>query len=109
MSTARPILWSIYSPESDVRDRGEKLVEYEAAGVPEYWLIDHRRRQAYFYRLNAEAAYDLAPLDSDDIYRSAVLNGFWLRPDWLWQRPLPRYLRSLASSGSEDSLADFRK
>jgi Uma2 family endonuclease len=79
----------IVSPDSEVRDRGEKFVEYETAGIPEYWVIDHRRRQAYFYQLNAEAAYDLIPIEADGIYRSAVLRGFWLRPDWLWQQPLP--------------------
>ncbi|MEJ7756097.1 MAG: Uma2 family endonuclease [Nocardioidaceae bacterium] len=41
----------IISPESIGRDRGEKFVEYEAAGIREYWLIDPERRQAEFYRL----------------------------------------------------------
>src|SRR5215208_7799756 len=39
----------IVSPESDARDRGEKLVEYEAAGIPEYWVIDPMREDALFY------------------------------------------------------------
>ena len=30
----------ILLPESAARDRGEKFYEYEAEGVPEYWLID---------------------------------------------------------------------
>ena len=30
----------IISPESFGRDRGDKFYEYEAAGIPEYWLID---------------------------------------------------------------------
>ncbi|HYN86899.1 MAG TPA: Uma2 family endonuclease, partial [Ardenticatenaceae bacterium] len=41
----------IVSPESIARDRGDKFVEYEAGGVPEYWLFDPERRSADFYEL----------------------------------------------------------
>jgi Uma2 family endonuclease len=44
----------ITSPESISRDRGEKYVEYEAAGIPEYWLIDADRPQAEFSQLGSE-------------------------------------------------------
>ena len=30
----------IVSPDSVGRDRGDKFYEYEAGGVPEYWLLD---------------------------------------------------------------------
>src|SRR5206468_2139849 len=36
----------IVSPESIVRDRAEKFVEYEAAGIKEFGLIDPERRMA---------------------------------------------------------------
>ena len=39
----------IVSPESDDRDRGEKFFEYEAAGIPEYWLIDAVRQEAWCF------------------------------------------------------------
>ena len=78
----------IVSPESDGRDRGEKFVEYERAAIPEYWLIDPLRSQVHFYQLDAEGHYQPASIQ-DEIYRSPVLEGFWLRPAWLWQRPLP--------------------
>ena len=41
----------IASPESRLRDRGEKFAEYEAGSVREYWLIDQERKEADFYRL----------------------------------------------------------
>ena len=41
----------IASPESRLRDRGEKFAEYEAGSVREYWLIDRERKEADFYRL----------------------------------------------------------
>jgi len=89
----------IVSPESIGRDRGEKFVEYEAAGVREYWLIDPLRQQAEFYHLDDKGLYRLAPLDADGIYRSAVLHGFWLRVAWLWQHPLPPVLSVLKELG----------
>lgn len=78
----------IVSPDSVTRDRRDKLAEYEKAGVPEYWVIDHPRRQAAFNRLGEDGRYRPGPI-VDGWYTSAVLPGFRLRVDWLWQRPLP--------------------
>ena len=87
---------AIVSPDSVSRDRGEKFVEYEAAGIPEYWLIDPQREQAELYRLETleggEARYRRIPQDADSAYSSEVLEGFRLRPEWLWQDPLPKVL-----------------
>jgi Uma2 family endonuclease len=79
----------ILSADSEARDRGEKFVEYEAAGIPEYWLIDPIRSDAFFYQLGAEGRYQHAPIDSDGFYRSVALAGFRLRVPWLWERLLP--------------------
>ncbi len=79
----------IVSPESDERDHGAKFVEYEAAGIPEYWLIDPLRETAFFHELGADGRYHIGSVDADGFYHSAVLSGFRLRVAWLWQRPLP--------------------
>lgn len=81
----------IVSPDSAGRDRGEKYYEYEQGGVREYWLIDPQRKQAEFYHLDEHGIYRLAPI-TDGIYRSEVLEGLWLRVEWLWQEPLPPVL-----------------
>ena len=86
----------IVSPESEARDRREKFLEYELAGIPEYWLIDVPRQEALFYVLDAEGRYQPAPLSDDGIYASTVLAGLRLRVDWLWQRPLPSLDAALA-------------
>jgi Uma2 family endonuclease len=85
---AADLVIEIVSPESIARDRGEKFVEYEQAGIPEYWLIDPLRRRAEFYRLT-QGMYRLVDPDAQGIYRAAVVDDFWLRVDWLWQEPLP--------------------
>ena len=85
----------IISPESRVRDRGDKFFEYEAGGIPEYWLLDPIREQAEFYQLNENGIYRTVPTDKDGRYYSAVLPGLWLQVDWLWQTPLPPLLSVL--------------
>lgn len=39
-----------------------------------------------------------APIQ-DDAYRSSVLQSFWLRPSWLWLRPLPLLRMALEELG----------
>jgi Uma2 family endonuclease len=78
----------IVSPSSEVRDRREKLAEYEAAGIPEYWIIDEPHQEAHFYVLDAGGRYRPVPAGDDGIYTSAVLPGLRLRVDWLWRTPL---------------------
>lgn len=84
----------IISPESLERDRGAKFVEHEIGGVTEYWLIDPIRHQAEFYHLTAAGHYTIVFSGETGLYRSAVLPGFWLRVEWLWQQPLPDVART---------------
>ncbi len=79
-------------PKSRSRDRKIKFAEYAQAGVPEYWLIDPDKKTAEFYLLDAHGNYQPAGLDQAGRYHSTSVSGFWLRVDWLWQRPLPNPL-----------------
>lgn len=79
----------IVSPESMMRDRGEKYFEYESGGVIEYWLIDPIREQAEFYRLGNDKHYHTILPNEDGIYHSDIIKGFWINVSWLWQNPLP--------------------
>jgi Uma2 family endonuclease len=99
LSEAADLVIEIVSPESVERDRGSKFVEYEAAGVREYWLIDPDRQQAEFYRLTETGRYHLIFPTAEGIFNSAVLANFWLRVDWLWQEPLPKVLNIVRELG----------
>jgi Uma2 family endonuclease len=79
----------ITSPESILRDRGEKFAEYELGGVREYWLIDPEAKRADFYGLDSEGRYARRRPDAQGIYHSEVVEGFGLKVDWLWPEPLP--------------------
>jgi Uma2 family endonuclease len=65
----------VVSPESRVRDRGDKFYEYEQAGVREYWIIDSDHKRAEFYRLGSDGAYEPAPRAADGRYESAITRG----------------------------------
>jgi Uma2 family endonuclease len=89
----------VVSEESVERDRVTKYLEYEAAGVREYWLIDPLRDEAEFYQLGDDGRYRLAALGGDGRYYSIVLPGFWLDPAWLRQKLLPPALGVLKELG----------
>ena len=82
----------IISQESIKRDRGTKFVEYEAAAIPEYWLIDPLRNWAEFYQLDDKGCYTPTFAGRQGTYDSPMLPGFSLCVDWLWQMPLPPVL-----------------
>ena len=87
LNGAADLVVEVISPESIGRDRGEKFVEYESAGVREYWLIDYERNRAEFYELATDGLYRLA--NTDGTFHSKVLEGFFVREDWFWQENLP--------------------
>lgn len=84
------IVVEIISPDSDGRDRGDKFVEYEAAGVPEYWLFDPIRSEAVIYALGEDKRYHARAKDAQGRLVSSVLPGFAPDPAVLWRGTLPR-------------------
>jgi hypothetical protein len=42
-----------------------------------------------FYRLEADH-HRAGTADGSGVYNSPVIQGLWLRVDWLWQEPMPR-------------------
>ena len=91
MEAAPDLIVELVSQESVRRDYHEKFAEYAQYGVREYWIIDPRAGQerATFYQRSPDGGYRDGPPDGEGRYHSAVLDGLWLRPAWLWQEPLP--------------------
>ena len=92
---AADIAIEIVSPESVERDRGAKFVEYEAAGVPEYWLIDPQREDAVVYSLSEDGRYRRSA-NAQGVLTSRLLSGFTLEVSLLWRNPPPDALALLA-------------
>lgn len=80
------IVVEVLSTISAGRDRGDKYLEYETGGVPEYWLIDPVRQVAEFYLLGPTGRYELARTE-DGVFRSTQMPGLAVRLEWLWERP----------------------
>jgi Uma2 family endonuclease len=85
------------SDDTAEHDRGRKFAAYETAGIPEYPMIDRRRRPGRFeyFRLGADGHYQPVEPDAQGRYHSIVIPGFWLDATWFWQDPLPNPLAVL--------------
>jgi Uma2 family endonuclease len=82
-------VWEIVSPESVVRDWHDKYREYETEGVREYWVIDPQQQRVELYRLGENRRYASVPF-RDGKLESAAIPGFYVRPEWLWNAPMPK-------------------
>jgi len=97
----------IVSPESRKRDLITKLAEYQAAKIPEYWLINPLKSEVRLYHLDPHGKYQQQALDSEGKYHSQVLQGFWLRSTWFWQPRLPAVQTALLQIGGQDYMRYF--
>ncbi len=79
----------IASPESLLRDRGEKYAEYEASGVKEYWIIDPDAKRVDCFTLGEDGRFDRVRPDEGGKIESVILPGFWINTGWLWKSFLP--------------------
>jgi len=95
----------IVSPESEARDWREKYLDYEAAGVREYWVIDPMSQHVEAYALRSDEAPEAATHryrrleEHDGAIASTVLPGFSLRTSWLWPQTRPKTLEILQDLG----------
>ena len=89
----------VISPESRRRDRITKFGEYEQGGIREYWIIDPKNKTQEFFVRDDNGKFQSVAVGSNGIYRSTVLEGFWLNVNWLWQQPLPSLMEVLKAWG----------
>jgi Uma2 family endonuclease len=89
MTEPPDVVVEIVSPSSRRRDRVDKRVGYERAGVAEYWLIDPDEREAAFFCLGPDGLYADATPPSGQAFASTALPGFRLLPSDVLADPLP--------------------
>lgn len=85
------LAFELFPDHSVIRDRDVKLREYESAKMPEYWIFDPGpgRHASYHDRLGANDRYESVRPDPEGRVHSTVLPGFWPKPEWIWEDPLP--------------------
>jgi Uma2 family endonuclease len=82
------LVMEVVSPDSVSRDYREKYIEYQAAGVREYWIVDPLQSVIELHVLGADGKYSQVE-PKDGRLHSAMLPGFWLRPADPFKDPLP--------------------
>jgi Uma2 family endonuclease len=79
----------VVCPESVERDYDKKRKQYQNARVLEYCIVDEIEQKVTLLRLDLKGKYrEVRPRKG--VLQSDVIPGFWLRPEWLWQSPLPK-------------------
>jgi Uma2 family endonuclease len=91
MIGAPDICIEVVSAESVARDYGDKFLEYEKAGVKEYWIIDPIRKACRFNRLGDRSLYTDISMDAQGEYQTPILPKLRLHVPTLWQENLPDY------------------
>ncbi|MCP4348307.1 MAG: Uma2 family endonuclease [Desulfobacterales bacterium] len=77
-----------YSSKREIeRDVKYKKGEYGGAGVTEYYILDARRKETAFYRLDKNGRYRKIRPAKGGIVRSRVLPGFQFRISDLYRQP----------------------
>ena len=86
----------VISPGTERIDRGDKFAEYQAGGVPEYWILDPHREVAEFYVRNEHGLFHPGTVTVDGEFASTVVDGLRIRVEWLWSRtPVAKVLLEL--------------
>jgi Uma2 family endonuclease len=95
---APDLIMELVSPESVSRDWRDKYLDYQAAGVREYWVIDRLSGRVEAYSLGRAAKYK--PVEEvDGVLASTALKGFYLRLEWLLARTPPDAAAALKEMG----------
>ncbi|MCA0458211.1 MAG: Uma2 family endonuclease [Chloroflexi bacterium] len=81
----------IVSEGNSRTDYVDKRREYELGGVPEYWIVNHKKKDAIFLQMNADGIYDEILPDERGFYRSKALPQFHFPVAVLWQEKLPGF------------------
>jgi Uma2 family endonuclease len=91
---APDMILEIVSSDSDARDWRIKYLEYEAAGVREYWVIDPMSEHVELYVLSDKQKHQQTA-ERDGWLASTAVPGFRLKTAWLWPTTRPKAIDAL--------------
>jgi Uma2 family endonuclease len=83
----------IWSPGDRLSDMLAKEADYKSIGVLEIWFVDQQRRQVRVLRKGKEG-YEERVMKRG-VLRSEVVEGFWVKVEWLFKKPLPNVIDAL--------------
>jgi len=92
------LIIEIVAEESVTRDWHDKYLEYERAGVKEYWIAHREGARIEAYSLSKAGKYQRI-LPHEGKLASKVLHGFHLRLEWALAPKLPRIREALRELG----------
>ncbi len=81
---APDLIIEVMHPATKAFDTGLRLMRYQAASVPEIWLIDAASENIMVYRLQGNS-YSFQTLKAEETLDCQVLPGLTLYPSRLWQ------------------------
>lgn len=84
------LIVEIVSPESEFRDINEKYLEYEEAGVREYWIVNPASQQTHLFVYDDKTrSFARREPDAEGRLISSVIDGLWFDPRILFTAELP--------------------
>jgi Uma2 family endonuclease len=83
----------IWSPGDRLSDMLAKEADYKSIGVLEIWFVDQQRRQVRVLRKGKEGYEE--KVMKRGVLRSEIVEGFWVKVEWLFKKPLPNELETL--------------
>jgi Uma2 family endonuclease len=83
----------IWSPGDRLSDMLAKEADYKSIGVLEIWFVDQQRRQVRVLRKGKEGYEE--KVMKKGVLRSEIVEGFWVKVEWLFKKPLPNELETL--------------
>ena len=89
LTDAPDLAIEIISPGDTEMDIMQLQTDYEQIGTKEFWIIDQPRKQVRAFFLDNVTSMFIPIELEENILRSEVVTEFWLKIDWLWQKPLP--------------------
>jgi Uncharacterized protein conserved in cyanobacteria len=85
----------IWSPGDRLSDMLAKEADYKSIGVLEIWFVDQQRRQVRVLRKGKEGYEE--KVMKRGVLRSEVVEGFWVKVEWPFKKPLLNELETLQS------------